>query len=106
MRKTISPKEAKEKWLIFEKQGKDEKSSFEWQDHLHVPCRNCSDIAGKEVLKPLRAIPNPDVTTADEFWNSCLKQGQDLNCFKCRRDVYLKMFSKGLKKKMPNLRID
>ena len=83
----------------FEKQGKDEKSSFSWQDHVHIPCRSCSDVSGTEVLKPFRAFPNPDVTTADAFWNSCLKQGQYLNCYKCRRAVWLKMYSKGLQKK-------
>ena len=39
-------------------------------------------------MKPLRAFPMPGVSDPKEIWRTCIAEGQDLNCFLCRRALW------------------
>ena len=96
LQKKITPKEARAKWEDFEAaQKEEEKTGSHWQDRLRLPCRRCSDKGQVEVLKPLKAFPMPGVTQPEEIWRSCISEGQDLNCFDCRRQLWRLKREKG-----------
>ena len=58
-------------------------------ERIELPCRECSDEAGREVKKHLRAFVNPGVRQPDEVWRTCLALGQTMSCFQCRRKKYV-----------------
>ena len=89
LQKVITPKEAKARWEAFEvAQKEEEKAGSHWQDRIQLPCRRCSDRQGHEVMKPLRAFPMPGVSDPKAIWITCIAEGQDLNCFLCRRALW------------------
>ena len=65
-----------------------EGAGSQWQDRIRVPCRRCSGRRGEEVVKPLRAFITLGEEKPQEVWKTCVSQGQDLNCFLCRRELW------------------
>ena len=81
LRQKLTPQEAKAQWAEFEKkQHEKDKHTFAWMEDILLPCRECSNSKGEDVLKPLKAFRDPTVRTADETWNMCISKGQDLTC--------------------------
>ena len=100
LRRKLTPKEAKAQWAVFVKQQHEkDKHTFAWMEDILLPCRQCSDSKGEDVLKPLKAPRDPTVRTADETWNMCISKGQDLTCWKCKSDAWRKRFTAGSKRR-------
>ena len=80
--------EAKAAWKQHgkEKEGKDGPEEG-WLPNQKLPCRRCEDEGLDEPWKPIRSY-NTSLDPA-ELWRFVVRRGQDLICFKCKKELKL-----------------
>ena len=84
LRGDLLPKEAKKDWKEFNATREDARApQTTWMQRLTIPCRRCTDLMGKEILKPLTAFSTLSPSMVHELWESVLSLGQDATCLRC-----------------------